>query len=126
MTTIDRHSEAAALAFGHATANTAAALRAFAAQLDDRKLVAGLEGRMFVRAGLDPAYATEEARDRLVRTILTGDLALILTPASRARVAAAVLAGWMARPAPRCSGPVSATKSSARAAKPRRFTACRS
>ena len=61
MTTIDRHSEAAALAFGHATANTAAALRAFAAQLDDRKLVAGLEGRMFVRAGLDPAYATEEA-----------------------------------------------------------------
>ena len=60
---------------------------------------------MFVRAGLDPAYATEEARDRLVRTILTGDLALILTPASRARVAAAVLAGWMARPAPRCSCP---------------------
>lgn len=61
--------------------------------------VAAVEGLYLVRAGVDPAYATPEARDALLRTILAGtadDGGLwLLTPENRARVAAAASMGWV-------------------------------
>lgn len=61
--------------------------------------VAGLEGRYMVRAGLDPAYRSPDAVDALVREILDGtggdDRLVFLTAGNRARVAAAVLRGWV-------------------------------
>lgn len=63
---------------------------------NDPVVVAGLEGRYQVRAGLDPAYADPEALTRLIAMIMhglepgTGNL----SPASRALVAAAALRGW--------------------------------
>ena len=70
--------------------------------------VSGLEARMYVRAGLDPAYASEEALDGLVRLIMRkpsavlglGD-SLMLGTRDRARLAAAAMRGWAEhRPAP--------------------------
>lgn len=56
--------------------------------------VAGLEGKMFVRAGMDPRYATEDDLNALCREIagLTS-----LTAAERGRVMAAACAGWATR-----------------------------
>jgi hypothetical protein len=70
--------------------------------------VSGLEARMYVRAGLDPAYASEEALDGLVRLLLRkpsavlglGD-SMMLGTRDRARLAAAAMRGWAEhRPAP--------------------------
>ena len=65
--------------------------------------VAGLEARYSARAGLDPAYATSDALDGLVRVLLaTGTtpedddlLAPFLTEANRRRLAVAALRGWV-------------------------------
>lgn len=58
--------------------------------------VAGVEGRMYVRAALSPAYATPAALSSLVSAITTGDLpdTFLLTAENRARVAAAAVTGW--------------------------------
>lgn len=60
--------------------------------------VAGVEAQYFVRAGLDPAYATPEALDALVQAILGAadlDAGLwLLTRENRALVAAAAIRGW--------------------------------
>lgn len=62
--------------------------------------VAGIEGRYFVRAALDPTCATPEARDALVHTVLVGDPGdarlMFLTPQNRALVAVAAIRGWVA------------------------------
>jgi len=59
--------------------------------------VAGLEGRYYVRGGLDSRYREPEARDALVRALLACEE---LTPChlsrkERGRVAAAFLTGWV-------------------------------
>lgn len=70
---------------------------------NDEVLVAGLEGRYSVRAGLDPAYRSPEALDALVQAIMRGEAedTRLLTRENRAVVAAAALRGWThAYPAP--------------------------
>lgn len=61
-------------------------------------VVAGIEGRFYVRAGLDPAYVDDLSLDCLIRIILagtTGDPEVdILTAANRRRVAVAAMRGW--------------------------------
>jgi hypothetical protein len=58
--------------------------------------VAGLEGRYQVRAGLDHAYADPAHLDAMIYAVLDGtaDGTILLTPTSRATVAAAALRGW--------------------------------
>lgn len=63
---------------------------------NDEPWVCGQEAKYYVRAGLDPAYATPESRDRLLRRILTGTSDPLLNQANRIRCAAAALAGWVA------------------------------
>lgn len=71
--------------------------------------VAGLEARYFVRGALDAAYTHPERRDALASQLLAGDdlEVLFMSRENRARVAAAVLAGWAAHrpvPPPLCPG----------------------
>lgn len=76
-------------------------------RFNDPVYVAGLEGRYFVRAGLDPAYATPESLSRLVRGVLAGDLdgepydappfLFLLSGENRRRVAVAAMRGWETR-----------------------------
>jgi hypothetical protein len=54
--------------------------------------VAGLEAKMYVRAGMDHEVATPEALDRLIRQI---SHQAHLTPAERAQVIAAAYRGWV-------------------------------
>lgn len=60
--------------------------------------VAGLEGRYYTRAALDPAYTTPAAVGALYRAIITGtDLDAVtrfLTPENRRTVGEAALRGW--------------------------------
>lgn len=70
--------------------------------------VAGLEARYYVRAGMDPAYATAHDHTALVRSILNGtaeDTARLSTEARRL-VAASALRGWMDHRAPAEPEPV--------------------
>lgn len=70
-------------------------LRQILANVDVK--VAGLEGRYYVRAGLDPAYATPAALDTLVGRIMSGRESRILgllDRDTRALVAAAAIRGW--------------------------------
>lgn len=70
--------------------------------------ISGLEARMYVRAGQDPAYATEDALHELVRLLMRKPSAVLgvqegtmLGRSDRARLAAAALRGWAEhRPAP--------------------------
>lgn len=58
--------------------------------------VAGLEGRYFVRGGLDSRYLEPEARDALVRELMAGrELPCLVSARERALVATAFLAGWV-------------------------------
>lgn len=82
-----------------------APLRRFVQRLrdaaNDPVQVSGLEGRYAVRGGLDPAYASPEALDRLVQLIMAGDgerpgdrKLRLLTSESRSLIAAAAIRGW--------------------------------
>lgn len=82
-----------------------APLRRFVQRLadaaNDPVQVSGLEGRYAVRAGLDPAYASPDALDRLVQLIMAGDgehrgdrKLRLLTSESRSLIAAAAIRGW--------------------------------
>lgn len=85
--------EAASAAAEEATAALRRVARVFRNQPHK---VAGIEGRYYVRGGLDPNYADQETRDALAAMLLHGtdpDTA-DLTPANRAVVAAAFLRGW--------------------------------
>lgn len=67
---------------------------------NDPVRVAGLEARYYVRAGLDPRYSTLFGLDALTASIMDmsnrgGDMAF-LTRQSRAQIAAAAIAGWVA------------------------------
>lgn len=65
---------------------------------NDPVRVAGLEARYYVRAGLDPRYSTLFGLDALTASIMSnrdGDMAF-LTRQSRAQIAAAAIAGWVA------------------------------
>lgn len=62
----------------------------------DEPWVCGQETKFYVRAGLDPAYAAPESRDRLLRRILAGTSDPLLNEANRIRCAAAAMAGWVA------------------------------
>lgn len=59
--------------------------------------VAGMEGRYFVRAALDPAYATPHAVQQLVTDLLLGRVPDTeqLTPGNRSLVAASAMRGWV-------------------------------
>lgn len=72
---------------------------------NDPVYIAGLEGRYFVRAGMDPAYRHPERLDALVQGILTGaeqgmdDDAPwwgLITRENRRLVALAAIRGWAA------------------------------
>jgi hypothetical protein len=68
----------------------------FAETVNDPVHVAGLEGRYYVRGGLDPAYADPAALDTLIQEILDGaerNMAL-LTSENRRRVAVQAARGW--------------------------------
>lgn len=92
-----------------ATAATAA--RALAAELrrstayqlvtalvNSPEAVAGMEGRFYVRAALDPTYALPAAVGALYRRIMSGEALDLterfLTPENRRSVAEAALRGW--------------------------------
>jgi hypothetical protein len=63
--------------------------------------LAGICGQTYVRAALDPRYASPDARDRLVRSVLSTGLKGAPT------VAAAAIAGWVqGHPDPVCSCPM--------------------
>lgn len=59
--------------------------------------VAGLEGRYYVRGGLDSRYREPEARDALVRALMAREelRPCHLSIRERSAVAAAFLAGWV-------------------------------
>lgn len=61
------------------------------------RVVAGLEARYYVRAGLDLAYASETALTGLVAEIMAGDPAALffLQEKQRAQIAAAAVRGWV-------------------------------
>lgn len=69
-----------------------------AALVNAPEQVAGLEGRFYVRAALDPTYATPAAVGALYRRIMTGEAldltTRFLTPQNRRTVAEAALRGW--------------------------------
>jgi hypothetical protein len=76
-----------------------ALMRAAAPQPDPARL-AGLEGRYYVRAALDPAYATPEALHHLVRDLLDGTEGFIggrLPAADRRALAVTAMRGWETR-----------------------------
>lgn len=79
------------------------------AACNDPVTVAGLEGRYFVTAAVDPDLADPESRDALIHAILGGhptdDRLLLLTAENRGRVAAAVVSGWVTRPGCCCPRP---------------------
>lgn len=63
--------------------------------------ISGLEAKMYVRAGLDPQYATEDALHGLVRLLMRKPSAVLglqegtmLGRSDRARLAAAAMRGW--------------------------------
>lgn len=97
-----RKARRAFMTLGLTTAKVNAALERMAVALvNDPVQMAGLEGRMYVRGGLDPAYASEERIQRLVSDLLarpwkqTGEAThRYLTPANRAALAAHALRGW--------------------------------
>jgi len=93
---VDTH-HSAVLMLISALDDTQAAFRAISA--NDPTAVAGLEGKYYVRAAMHPSYAPPASRDELVRMILHGhpyDPAIdALSPGNRARLAVAVLAGWV-------------------------------
>lgn len=73
-------------------------------ELAERRLevyVSGLEGRYYVRGGLDPAYRNRAALDVLVRRTLDGrpedpdDPTPDLTLSARSRLATAAIRGWV-------------------------------
>lgn len=85
-----------AAAVAPAVRKLAAVLETIRERANDPVRVAGLEGRYMVRAGLDPAYATADQLDALVRSIMRTDedgLAF-LTRENRALIAAAAIRGW--------------------------------
>ena len=67
------------------------------ARANDPVRLAGIEGRLYVRAALDPAYATPEGVDALVRAVLSGAVpgVTFVTSANRYVLAAAVMRGWV-------------------------------
>lgn len=76
-----------------------ASLGAHADEVNGPVHMAGLEARYYVRGGLDPLCADPGGLDVLVRAVLAGtstDLFLV-TPANRARIAAAAARGWVER-----------------------------
>lgn len=66
-------------------------------RLTVHRVTAGLEGRYYVRAGLDPAYAAPVNRDRLVMAILDGEAegTQLLSAGQRRAVAVAAIRGWI-------------------------------
>lgn len=76
-----------------------AVLKASAPQPDPARL-AGLEGRYYVRAAMDPAYATPWALSGLVRDLLDGTEGITggrLPSAERRVLAVAAMRGWETR-----------------------------
>lgn len=74
-------------------------LRRQVAQAQEVRL-AGLWGMTYTRAAMDPRYRTEEARDKLVKTLLSTRL-----PGCH-ELAAAALTGWVeGHPPPVCTCP---------------------